>query len=82
MSREDLYGQTIEIKEHPARVLTTERQGKILVAYGDSVVWSFEVEECQTWFVSQPILWARDNPGLRKILQTRQFLFTSRAFAC
>lgn len=53
MAREDLFGQAIEIKEHPARVLSTGRQGKILVAYGDSVVWSFEVEECQTWFVSQ-----------------------------
>ncbi|GKU19279.1 unnamed protein product [Fusarium langsethiae] len=51
MTREDLNGQVIEIKEHPARILTTERQGKILVAYGDSVIWSFEVEECQTWFL-------------------------------
>lgn len=53
MAREDLFGQSLEIKEHPARVVTTEHQGKILVAYGDSVVWSFEIDECQTWFVSQ-----------------------------
>lgn len=53
MAREDLFGQSLEIKEHPARAVATEQQGSILVAYGDSVVWSFEIEECQTWFVSQ-----------------------------
>jgi hypothetical protein len=53
MAREDLFGQSLEIKEHPARVVTTEHQGKILITYGDSVVWSFEIDECQTWFVSQ-----------------------------
>jgi len=53
MAREDLFGQSLEIKGHPARVVTTKHQGKILVAYGDSVVWSFEIDECQTWFVSQ-----------------------------
>ncbi|KAI1065854.1 hypothetical protein LB507_000357 [Fusarium sp. FIESC RH6] len=50
MAREDLFGQSLEIKEHPARAVATEQQGRILVAYGDSVVWSFEIEECQTWF--------------------------------
>jgi hypothetical protein len=54
MKREDLFGQALEIKEHPSRVLATERKGSILVAYGDSVVWSLAVEECRTWFVSQP----------------------------
>lgn len=63
MTREDLNGQAIEIKEHPARILTTERQGKILVEYGDSVVWSFGVEECQTWFVSQYFLLAPTTPN-------------------
>ncbi|PCD22539.1 hypothetical protein FGRA07_03909 [Fusarium graminearum] len=71
MTREDLNGQAIEIKEHPARILTTERQGKILVEYGDSVVWSFGVEECQTWFAflskfqtfwpSIPEFWHKDQ---------------------
>ncbi|KAJ4272093.1 hypothetical protein NW762_000803 [Fusarium torreyae] len=50
MPREDLLGQSLEIKEQPSRVLATERKGRILVAYGDSVVWSLEAEECQTWF--------------------------------
>jgi hypothetical protein len=54
MKREDLLGQALEIKEHPSRVLATERKGSILVAYGDSVVWSLAAEECRTWFVSQP----------------------------
>lgn len=54
MTREDLFGQALEIKEHPSRVLTTERKGSILVAYGDSVVWSLAADECRTWFVSQP----------------------------
>lgn len=54
MTRDDLVGQALEIKEHPSRVLATERKGSILVAYGDSVVWSLATEECRTWFVSQP----------------------------
>ena len=52
MPREDLLGQSLEVKEQPSRILATERKGRILVAYGDSVVWSLEAEECQTWFVS------------------------------
>ncbi|CAJ0546131.1 Ff.00g096040.m01.CDS01 [Fusarium sp. VM40] len=50
MTRDDLVGQALEIKEHPSRVLATERKGSILVAYGDSVVWSLATEECRTWF--------------------------------
>ncbi|KAM0564102.1 hypothetical protein ACHAPJ_000311 [Fusarium lateritium] len=50
MPREDLLGQSLEVKEQPSRILATERKGRILVAYGDSVVWSLEAEECQTWF--------------------------------
>ncbi|KAM0196791.1 hypothetical protein ACHAPI_005672 [Fusarium lateritium] len=50
VTREDLFGQALEIKEHPSRVLATERKGSILVAYGDSVVWSLAAEECRTWF--------------------------------
>ncbi|KAM0345277.1 hypothetical protein ACHAPU_006676 [Fusarium lateritium] len=50
MSRDGLFGQALEIKEHPSRALVTDRKGTILVAYGDSVVWSLAAEECQTWF--------------------------------
>ncbi|KAF4997797.1 hypothetical protein FGRMN_3635 [Fusarium graminum] len=50
MSREDLFGQSLEIKEHPSRALVIERKGTILVGYGDSVVWSLAAEQCQTWF--------------------------------
>lgn len=52
MTRDDLLGQTLEIKEQPSRALATEAKGRILVAYGESVVWLLEAEECQTWFVS------------------------------
>ncbi|KAF9763786.1 hypothetical protein IL306_002999 [Fusarium sp. DS 682] len=50
MTKEDLLGQTLEIKEHPSRAVVYEQKGRILVAYGESVVWSFETDECQTWF--------------------------------
>ena len=52
MARDDLLGQALEIKEQPSRALATEAKGRILVAYGESVVWLLEAEECQTWFVS------------------------------
>ncbi|KAI8684106.1 hypothetical protein NCS57_00076100 [Fusarium keratoplasticum] len=51
MSRDDLLGQALEIKEQPSRALATEAKGRILVAYGESVVWLLEAEECQTWFM-------------------------------
>ncbi|KAF4437381.1 hypothetical protein FACUT_5763 [Fusarium acutatum] len=50
MTRDDLLGQGLEIKERPSRAVVNERKGRILVAYGDSVVWSFDANECQTWF--------------------------------
>lgn len=53
MTRDDLLGQGLEIKERPSRAVVNERKGRILVAYGDSVVWSFDADECRTWFVSQ-----------------------------
>ncbi|KAI8725082.1 hypothetical protein NCS52_00078400 [Fusarium sp. LHS14.1] len=50
MARDDLLGQALEIKEQPSRALATEAKGRILVAYGESVAWLLEAEECQTWF--------------------------------
>ncbi|PCD45437.1 hypothetical protein AU210_000871 [Fusarium oxysporum f. sp. radicis-cucumerinum] len=50
MTRDDLLGQGLEIKERPSRAVVNERKGRILVAYGDSVVWSFDADECRTWF--------------------------------
>ncbi|KAF4342600.1 hypothetical protein FBEOM_3457 [Fusarium beomiforme] len=50
MTKDDLLGQRLEIKEHPSRSVGHEHKGRILVAYGDSVVWSFGTDECQTWF--------------------------------
>ncbi|KAF4963227.1 hypothetical protein FZEAL_10947, partial [Fusarium zealandicum] len=50
MTREDLQGQALEIKEQPSRASASEAQGRILVAYGESVVWSLEAKACQTWF--------------------------------
>ncbi|SCV31580.1 uncharacterized protein FFB14_03465 [Fusarium fujikuroi] len=50
MTRDDLLGQGLEITEHPSRAVVNECNGRILVAYGDSVVWSFDADECQTWF--------------------------------
>lgn len=52
MTRDDLLGQGLEIKERPSRAVVNKCKGRILVAYGDSVVWSFDADECQTWFVS------------------------------
>ncbi|KAG4265862.1 hypothetical protein FPRO03_01146 [Fusarium proliferatum] len=50
MTRDDLLGQGLEIKERPSRAVVNECNGRILVAYGDSVVWSFDADECQAWF--------------------------------
>ncbi|KAF4448955.1 hypothetical protein FALBO_16728 [Fusarium albosuccineum] len=50
MTRDELLGQALEVKEQPSRAPAAEAQGRILVAYGESVVWSLEAEECQTWF--------------------------------
>ncbi|KAG5754472.1 hypothetical protein H9Q70_002923 [Fusarium xylarioides] len=47
---DDLLGQGLEIKERPSRAVVNERKRRILVAYSDSVVWSFDADECQTWF--------------------------------
>ncbi|KAM5383633.1 hypothetical protein ACJZ2D_001870 [Fusarium nematophilum] len=50
MAREDLQGEALEVKDQPSRGPTTEARGRILVAYGESVVWALEAGECQTWF--------------------------------
>ncbi|CCT63521.1 uncharacterized protein FFUJ_01259 [Fusarium fujikuroi IMI 58289] len=50
MTRDDLLGQGLEITERPSRAVVNECNGRILVAYGDSFVWSFDADECQTWF--------------------------------
>lgn len=52
-SQSDLYGEELNVREEPSRDATiVSSQGKILVSYSESVMWSFAAEECQTWFVS------------------------------
>ena len=53
VSQSDLYGEELDVHEEPSRDATAASgQGKILVSYGESVMWSFAAEECQSWFVS------------------------------
>ncbi|KAF6828652.1 mg2+ transporter [Colletotrichum musicola] len=51
MSEAVLRGQTVDILTEPPRDSPLgEDSGRILVQYGGSVLWSFPLEECQTWF--------------------------------
>lgn len=53
MTQSDLQGEQIKLNQEPSREgATASSQGKILVSYGESVMWSFGAEECPTWFVS------------------------------
>ncbi|EFQ35288.1 uncharacterized protein GLRG_10432 [Colletotrichum graminicola M1.001] len=51
MYEDALRGYTIAVTSEPARGLTPNTEGgRILVQCGESVIWSFSLEECQTWF--------------------------------
>ncbi|KAH7171172.1 hypothetical protein EDB81DRAFT_851830 [Dactylonectria macrodidyma] len=50
MSQSDLQGDALKVNDEPSRDLTMSNQGQIRVYYGDSVTWSLEIDECQTWF--------------------------------
>lgn len=51
MSEAVLRGEAVDIVSEPARDPTpSQDSGRILVQYGGSVLWSFPLEECQTWF--------------------------------
>ncbi|GKT48103.1 uncharacterized protein ColSpa_08284 [Colletotrichum spaethianum] len=51
MYEDALRGNTIAVTSEPGREPTANaEQGRILIQYGESVLWSFPLEECQTWF--------------------------------
>ncbi|KAK2060271.1 hypothetical protein LY76DRAFT_676820 [Colletotrichum caudatum] len=51
MYEDALRGDTITVTSEPARAPTPNAEdGRILVRFGESVIWSFPLEECQTWF--------------------------------
>nr|XP_036585489.1 mg2+ transporter [Colletotrichum truncatum]KAF6795540.1 mg2+ transporter [Colletotrichum truncatum] len=51
MSEATLRGETVSLVSEPARDPTLGADSKrILIQYGDSVMWSFPLAECQTWF--------------------------------
>lgn len=51
MSESDLRGEAVTVISDPARDPTLgSDMGRILIRYGDSVLWSFPLQECQTWF--------------------------------
>ncbi|GKT54745.1 Mg2+ transporter [Colletotrichum tofieldiae] len=51
MYEDALRGDTITVTSEPGREPTPNaEEGRILIQYGESVLWSFPLEECQTWF--------------------------------
>ncbi|CAM1507046.1 Fc.00g066870.m01.CDS01 [Cosmosporella sp. VM-42] len=51
MPQSDLQRESVKVNDEPSREATMAgNQGTILVSFGESVVWSFTTEECQTWF--------------------------------
>ncbi|KAK1985651.1 hypothetical protein LZ30DRAFT_583814 [Colletotrichum cereale] len=51
MYEDTLRGDTIAVRSEPGRELTPNaEEGRILIQCGESVLWSFPLEECQTWF--------------------------------
>lgn len=80
VSQSELFGEELDMHEEPSREATsTSGQGKILVSYGESVMWSFAAEECQSWFVgiSRPFYDKRlTRPGL--YLQVSSLLASDR----
>ncbi|OHW93088.1 Mg2+ transporter [Colletotrichum incanum] len=51
MYEDALRGDTIAVTSEPGREPTPNaEEGRILIQYGESVLWSFPLEECQTWF--------------------------------
>ncbi|KAK1970693.1 hypothetical protein LY78DRAFT_569497 [Colletotrichum sublineola] len=51
MYEDALRGDTIVVTSEPARGPTPNAEGgRILIQCGESVIWSFPLEECQTWF--------------------------------
>ncbi|OHE98990.1 hypothetical protein CORC01_05680 [Colletotrichum orchidophilum] len=51
MFEEALRGETVIMTSEPARNPTLGADtGRILIRHGESVLWSFPLEECRTWF--------------------------------
>ncbi|KAF9879715.1 hypothetical protein CkaCkLH20_02526 [Colletotrichum karsti] len=51
MTESALRGDTVSVVSEPAREPTLGvESGRILIQYGASVLWSFPLQECQTWF--------------------------------
>ncbi|KAL3306236.1 mg2+ transporter [Colletotrichum asianum] len=51
MSEAALRGDRVSVVSEPAKDPShSAESGRILVQYGESVLWSFPLEECQTWF--------------------------------
>ncbi|KAK0381418.1 hypothetical protein CLIM01_01279 [Colletotrichum limetticola] len=51
MYEEALRGETVTMTSEPARDPTLGADtGRILIQHGESVMWSFPLEECRTWF--------------------------------
>ncbi|KAJ5010530.1 hypothetical protein K4K57_007044 [Colletotrichum sp. SAR 10_99] len=51
MSEAALRGDGVSVVSEPAKDPSHSAEfGRILVQYGESVLWSFPLEECQTWF--------------------------------
>lgn len=51
MSETALRGDSVSVVSEPAKNPShSAESGRILVQYGESVLWSFPLEECQTWF--------------------------------
>ncbi|KAI8209372.1 hypothetical protein K4K52_000430 [Colletotrichum sp. SAR 10_76] len=51
MSEAALRGDSVSVVSEPAKDPShSAESGRILVQYGESVLWSFPLEECQTWF--------------------------------
>ncbi|WQF77574.1 Putative Mg2+ transporter protein, CorA-like/Zinc transport protein ZntB [Colletotrichum destructivum] len=52
MYEEALRGDNIAVTSEPGREPTpnSDNDGRILIRYGESVLWSFPLQECQTWF--------------------------------
>ncbi|KAK1723977.1 uncharacterized protein BDZ83DRAFT_579540 [Colletotrichum acutatum] len=51
MYEEALRGETVTMTSEPARDTALGADtGRILIQHGESVMWSFPLEECRTWF--------------------------------
>lgn len=51
MAQSDLYGESLVVNQQPSKEKSSIPSGRILVSYGNAVLWELAVEDCPTWFV-------------------------------